>query len=182
LTPVLRAALGERLPEYMVPSAFVFLDAYPLTPNGKIDRRALPEPAGIRADVRAAYVAPRDALEDTIAAVWRQVLGVERVGRNDNFFDLGGHSLLMAQLRTALAEHGGHQVSMVELFQHPTVAALAGHLSGAAGARGGGSAAAGSGAPAGSRQAAAERAKQRRQAAAGRQRLADRRTRYQSGR
>ncbi|MEV4135107.1 amino acid adenylation domain-containing protein [Dactylosporangium sp. NPDC049742] len=120
--------LRLRLPEYMVPACFEILAAFPLTASGKVDRNALPEPTGLRPDLGAQYVAPRDDLEDTIAGLWREILGVERVGMHDSFFDLGGHSLLMARLRTELAARTGHDVSMVELFQHPTVGSLAGHL------------------------------------------------------
>ncbi|MFH8367580.1 amino acid adenylation domain-containing protein [Streptomyces sp. NPDC018031] len=124
---VLAAFLRERLPEYMVPAAFVALPRMPLTPNGKADRAALPEPEFAGAAPRAAYAAPREGLERTISEVWRTVLGVDRVGRNDNFFELGGHSLLMSRLQAELAA-GRIEVSMVELFQHPTVGALAAYL------------------------------------------------------
>ncbi|KUJ69435.1 non-ribosomal peptide synthetase [Streptomyces albus subsp. albus] len=120
--------LRERLPEYMVPAAFVALPGMPLTSNGKVDRAALPEPRFPGAAPGAAYSAPREGLERTISAVWREVLGVERVGRNDNFFELGGHSLLMSRLQAELAAAHRIEVSMVELFQHPTVGALAAHL------------------------------------------------------
>ncbi|PRX05796.1 UNVERIFIED_ORG: amino acid adenylation domain-containing protein [Actinomadura viridilutea] len=133
-TDELAAHLRERLPEYMVPSAFVVLPQFPLTPNGKIDRAALPEPEPDRDRVRAPFVAPRDDLERSIAALWCELLGVDRVGAHDNFFDLGGHSLLMAELRTRLAAQLSREVSMVELFQHPTVGALAEYLEGGPGA------------------------------------------------
>jgi amino acid adenylation domain-containing protein len=123
----LRRFLGERLPEACVPSFVVPLERLPLTPNGKLDRRALPAPDVAAAG--AAFAAPRSALEREIAEVWRQVLGLARVGRDDNFFDLGGHSLLLAQVHARLRERG-HTPALVDLLRHPTVAALARHLGG----------------------------------------------------
>jgi hypothetical protein len=160
--------LRLRLPEYMVPAFFEVLAEFPLTPSGKADRKSLPEPASIRPELRAQFVAPRDELEDTLAGLWRKVLGVDRVGMHDNFFELGGHSLLMAELRTVLAAETGHEVSMVELFQHPTVASLAEHLSRPADAT------------AGADLEARQRAENRRRAVRRRQPIADRRTRSQS--
>jgi amino acid adenylation domain-containing protein len=126
----LRRFLQEKLPDYMVPSAFVTLEALPLTPNGKIDRSTLPAPDGQRPDLDAVYVVPETQLERRIAAAWRDTLQVEKVGIHDNFFELGGHSLLMARIHGRLREEGiGNGLSMVELFQYPTVHALAAHLS-----------------------------------------------------
>jgi hypothetical protein len=124
-TGELIAFLKERLPEYMVPSAFVHLPELPLSPNGKVDRKALPDPELSRPELATPYVAPREGLERAIAEVWSRLLGIERVGVHDNFFDLGGHSLLMAELRTSLQAKVGRTLSMVELFQYPTVKALA---------------------------------------------------------
>jgi len=124
----LAAWLRGRLPEYMVPATFDVLDAFPLTTSGKVDRKRLPAPSGAGGRSGGPFVAPADALEETLAELWRQVLGVERVGRDDTFFDLGGHSLLLAEVRTLLAERTGRDLSMVELFQHPTIASLAGYL------------------------------------------------------
>ncbi|WP_338861220.1 amino acid adenylation domain-containing protein [Mycetohabitans rhizoxinica] len=128
LAAVLRAHVAAVLPEYMVPAAFVRLDALPLTPNGKLDRRALPAPDD-DALVRQAYEAPQGEMETTLAAIWAELLGVERVSRHDSFFALGGHSLLAVQMisrsRTAL----GMSIPMRLLFQAPTLAALAQHLS-----------------------------------------------------
>jgi amino acid adenylation domain-containing protein len=121
----LSAYARERLPEYMVPAAIVGLERFPLTPNGKVDRAALPAPSYGGTDVEP--VAPGTSLERTIAEQWCAVLGVERVGVNENFFDLGGHSLLMAEVRNRLASLG-YELSMVELFQNPTVGSLADHL------------------------------------------------------
>jgi amino acid adenylation domain-containing protein/FkbM family methyltransferase len=126
----LRAFLRERLPEYMVPASFVLLDQLPLSRNGKVDRRQLPAPDDAAADRAADYVAPETNLERAVASIWQQALRVERVGLHDNFFDLGGHSLLMVQVHGRLRELVQREVSMVEMFQHPTVHALARHLSG----------------------------------------------------
>ncbi|QKW05281.1 amino acid adenylation domain-containing protein [Streptomyces sp. NA04227] len=123
----LGARLKEHLPEFMVPSAFVTLPSLPLTPNGKTDRAALPDPEPVAA-VRAVYAAPEEGLEHSLAALWREVLGVERVGRDDNFFELGGNSLLMARLQARLTAAHQLDVPMVELFQNPTVGSLAAHL------------------------------------------------------
>ena len=90
----LRSFLKHRLPEYMIPAAFVFLDVFPLTPNGKIDRNALPPPDQSKRDSGVDFVTPRTLIEETLAEIWSEVLKVERVGIHDNFFDLGGHSLL----------------------------------------------------------------------------------------
>jgi amino acid adenylation domain-containing protein len=124
----LRAHLRQSLPEYMVPSAFVALEALPLTPNGKLDRKALPAPELASPD--RAYVAPRRPLETALAAIWAEVLGVERVGVKENFFDLGGHSLLLMQVQARLGETLDRKIPIVDLFRFPTVAALAEHLGG----------------------------------------------------
>jgi hypothetical protein len=130
-TSVLRRHLRDRLPDYMIPSAFVPLDAFPLTPNGKLDRDALPDPGADRPDVEATYVSPTGELERAIAAVWQGVLGVDRVGLHDNFFDLGAHSLLIMKAHRLLRDDLGRDVPVVALFQYPTIAALAAHLGGA---------------------------------------------------
>jgi amino acid adenylation domain-containing protein len=123
----LREHLRAGLPEYMVPTAFVTMEALPLSPNGKVDRKALPAPEAKR-DEAVAFVAPRDETERAIAAIWREALGVEQVGVDDNFFDLGGHSLLLVRVHGRIREALGAQVTVVELFQHPTVGALAARL------------------------------------------------------
>ncbi|MBI4241078.1 MAG: AMP-binding protein, partial [Candidatus Rokubacteria bacterium] len=121
----LRALLGERLPAYMVPSAFVFMDALPMTPNGKVDRRALPAPDLQRPELETAFVAPRTETERVVAAVWRKVLGVEQVGIHDDFFHLGGHSLLVAQVMARLGDAFGVTLPLRHLFEAATVADLA---------------------------------------------------------
>ncbi|HEK1766336.1 TPA: amino acid adenylation domain-containing protein [Pseudomonas putida] len=121
-----RGWLQGRLPPYMVPSACIVLDALPLTNNGKIDRKALPRPA-MQDLAESRYEAPATALEQQLAALWAQVLEIGQVGRHDSFFALGGHSLLAIRLVGLLREQG-LQVSLAELFQHASVAALAEHL------------------------------------------------------
>ncbi len=120
----LRAFTQETLPEYMVPSAFVFLDKLPLTPNGKVNRRALPVPDQARPELEHAYVAPRTALEEAVASIWSKVLGIDQVGVHDNFFELGGHSLLATQVTTRVREAFGIEVPLRFLFESPTVAGL----------------------------------------------------------
>jgi len=123
----LRDATARRLPEHMVPSLVVELPSLPLTPNGKVDRKALPAPTATRAS-KAAFVAPQGQLEQQLAAVWREVLKVEQVGVHDNFFDLGGHSLLMVQVHARLKGVLGQELSLLKLLEHPTISALARHL------------------------------------------------------
>ncbi len=123
----LRAHLSEQLPEYMVPSHFITLDALPLSPNGKVDRRALPKPASDRKD-SADQVAPRGEAERLVAGIWREALHVDRVGIHDNFFELGGHSLLLGRIQNRVRETFGQSLTMVEMFQHPTVYTLAKRL------------------------------------------------------
>jgi amino acid adenylation domain-containing protein len=122
----LRKWLAERLPAHMVPAAYVRLVRLPLTPNGKVDRAALPEASPLGSPV--ARVAPRGAVERLIAETWRAVLAVDDVGRDDNFFDLGGNSLLLVRVQDRLTAELGRELRMVELFEHPTVALLAAHL------------------------------------------------------
>jgi amino acid adenylation domain-containing protein/non-ribosomal peptide synthase protein (TIGR01720 family) len=117
--------LQHRLPEYMVPGVYVFLDAMPLTPSGKIDRRSLPAPDRARGEPEAALSAPRTPLEELLAGIWAQVLGVERVGIHDNFFALGGHSLLATQVFGRLRAALGIELPLRTLFEAPTVSALA---------------------------------------------------------
>jgi amino acid adenylation domain-containing protein len=117
--------LRERLPEYAVPSVFVVLPELPLSPNGKVDRAALPEPA---APAPASRVAPRNELERLVAAVWAEVLEIEEPGVHDNFFDVGGHSLLIARVQDRLQAVLGRPVPILDLFQYPTVRSLAERL------------------------------------------------------
>ncbi|MCR1346361.1 amino acid adenylation domain-containing protein [Acidithiobacillus ferrooxidans] len=122
LTAELRRHLRESLPDYMVPVAFVRLDALPLTPNGKIDRKALPAPG--RSEIHEAYVAPRTPTEALITGVWEEVLGREQVGAEDNFFELGGHSLLAVKVQSMLRERAGIELPIQYMFESPTPAAL----------------------------------------------------------
>jgi amino acid adenylation domain-containing protein len=127
-----RAALRTRLPEYMIPNLFIPLERLPLTPNGKVDRKMLPKPAG-SADGEAGVQTGTDVLmtvpQQRVAGIWRDVLHVERVGLYDNFFDLGGHSLLLVRLQSALKHEFGRDLPLVELFQRTTVSAQAERLS-----------------------------------------------------
>jgi amino acid adenylation domain-containing protein len=124
VVPALRRFLAERLPEFMVPSSFIVLDAFPVTVSGKVDKKALPVSDSTRAGLSFGYVAPRNAVEERIAAVWAEVLGKSEVGVHDNFFELGGYSLLATQLISKLsADFSGLRLPMI--FTSPTVAALA---------------------------------------------------------
>jgi amino acid adenylation domain-containing protein len=122
-TDALRAHVRQGLPEYMVPSAFVFLDALPLTPNGKLDRKALPAPE-LAADADR-YVAPRTPAEEVLAEIWAETLRLERVGVEESFFDLGGHSLLATRVVSRVRQLFGVEVPLRALFEGPTVAELA---------------------------------------------------------
>ncbi|HLM56822.1 MAG TPA: amino acid adenylation domain-containing protein [Pyrinomonadaceae bacterium] len=126
----LRTFGKEKLPQYMMPSAFVVLESLPLTPAGKVNRRALPAPEADDAGALAEYVPPQTEIERTITAVWQQVLGVGQVGLNDNFFDLGGHSLFMIQVQSKLRTALKRNISITDLFKYPNVSALARYLSG----------------------------------------------------
>ncbi|HEX6292065.1 MAG TPA: amino acid adenylation domain-containing protein [Herpetosiphonaceae bacterium] len=120
----LRALLGSGLPDYMVPSAFVFLDALPLTVNGKLNRKALPAPDSSSITSQATFVAPRTPAEEVVAQIWSRLLHVERVGVTDNFFDLGGNSLLATQALVRLHDVFQIKVSVRSLFDSPTIAGL----------------------------------------------------------
>ncbi|HET7459925.1 MAG TPA: beta-ketoacyl synthase N-terminal-like domain-containing protein, partial [Longimicrobium sp.] len=120
--------LRARLPAHLLPGAFVALDALPLSPSGKIDRRLLPDPAPATGGTGEGHAPPRTPTERAIAEAWSEVLGVDAVGAADNFFALGGHSLLMIRAHGRLQERLGRRIPMLELFQHRTVADLARHL------------------------------------------------------
>jgi len=124
-TSELHRFLREKLPDYMIPSAFVLLDALPLSRNGKIDRRALPVPDRERPTLDRAFIAPRNPLEETLANIWIEVLGVERVGVHDNFFELGGHSLLATQVNSRVRDALDVELPLRLLFEAPTIADLA---------------------------------------------------------
>lgn len=124
-----RRLLRAQLPEYLVPSDFMLMDAWPLTAGGKIDRKALPDPSGLRPELEPAYVAPGTKMEKAIAVIWQEILHRESVGVHDNFFDLGGHSLLVIQLHGKLQNLLGRDVPLIDLFEYSTVSRLAGYLS-----------------------------------------------------
>ncbi|RMH66208.1 MAG: amino acid adenylation domain-containing protein [Calditrichaeota bacterium] len=126
----LRETLAKTLPDYMIPSAFVYLDAMPLTPNGKIDRRALPVPEQDRSNLRQEYVAPRNETEEQLAGVVRELLHIEKVGIHDSFFELGGHSLLATQFVSRLRDLFKVDIPLRVLFEKPTVAGIAEALAG----------------------------------------------------
>lgn len=124
LVPQLQTYLTEKLPEYMVPSAFVVLESLPLTPNGKVNRRALPAPDPTRLEVAGAYVAPRTAVEEVLVKIFAEVLGLKRVGIHDNFFELGGHSLLATQLVSRVRDAFGVELPLRSVFEAPAIAQL----------------------------------------------------------
>jgi aspartate racemase len=120
----LREFLKLQLPEYMIPSAFVFLDALPLTPNGKLDRKALPEPDQHRYDLRTEFIAPRSQLEIEIAGIWENLLGIDQIGIEDNFFDLGGHSLLAIKMIIDVNKLFNSNLPFSAIYQCPTIKEL----------------------------------------------------------
>jgi acyl carrier protein len=120
-----RNYLGERLPEYMVPPFFVFLDELPMTATGKVDRLALPAPKPGDLELNRVYVAPRTPSEETIAAIWAAVLGLQQVGFEENFFELGGHSLLTTQVISRIRQALAVEIPVRILFERPTISALA---------------------------------------------------------
>jgi amino acid adenylation domain-containing protein len=124
-TSELRRFILEKLPEYMVPSAFVVLDALPVSPAGKVDRKALPAPSAERPELDASFIAPTSEVEQAIAGIWTSVLGLERIGAHDNFFDLGGHSLLATRIVARMREAFHLDLSIRYLFEYPTIRALA---------------------------------------------------------
>ncbi|HEX3526198.1 MAG TPA: amino acid adenylation domain-containing protein [Thermoanaerobaculia bacterium] len=123
----LRTFLKTKLPAHMVPEAFVTLERFPVNTSGKVDRKALPRPVLERAEGEP-FAAPESPVQQKIAAVWRELLGIERAGLHDNFFDLGGHSLLLIRMEGLLRDALGRPVEVIDLFRHPTIASLASHL------------------------------------------------------
>ncbi|HEY0606891.1 MAG TPA: phosphopantetheine-binding protein, partial [Herpetosiphonaceae bacterium] len=128
IAPRLREFLHERLPEYMVPSAFVVLDTLPVTTSGKIDRKALPELDSAQLGQRSEFIAPRTPTETRLAQIWAEVLHLEQVGVHDDFFALGGHSLLATQVIARIRELFQLELAVRTLFEHPTIAGLAQHI------------------------------------------------------
>jgi len=114
--------MRKKVPEYMVPSVFIFLDTLPLTANGKVDRQSLPAPDQSRPDLENAFVAPRTAVEKVLAKIWSGILKLERVGIYDNFFELGGHSLLATQVMSRIHKALQVESPLRTLFETPTIA------------------------------------------------------------
>ncbi len=127
-TSVLRAFLLEKLPDYMVPFAWVEMDSIPLTPNGKVDKNALPAPGHARPDMEAQYTAPRNNLEQFLSEIWGEILTIDRVGIHDNFFELGGNSLKAAVFANRLQKEFGEVTHVSVVFKAPTIAELAGYI------------------------------------------------------
>ncbi len=125
IASTLKRFLQEKLPNYMVPAVFVILDSLPLTPNGKVDRQAMPAPDRTRPDLEETFVAPRNPIEETLAVIWAELLGLEQIGANDNFFHLGGHSLIATQILSRVREVFQIELSFHHIFENPTVAGLA---------------------------------------------------------
>ena len=121
---VLRQYLKEKLPEYMVPNAYLMLEKFPLTPNGKIDRKALLTPTGLRPELKSTYVAPQTEIDRTITAIWREVLRLEKIGINDNFFEVGGHSLLAIRVISRINKAFQVDLPLPSFFESPTIAGL----------------------------------------------------------
>ncbi|HJR08149.1 MAG TPA: amino acid adenylation domain-containing protein [Pyrinomonadaceae bacterium] len=133
----LRSYLKQKLPAYMLPALFVMLDELPLTPNGKVDRGALPAPeSSLATDAGENYVEARDGIEELVAGIWEEVLGAERVGVFDNFFDLGGHSLMAMRVVTRIRKTFNVELGVRSLFEHPTAASLSRHIAAAIGGGG----------------------------------------------
>ncbi|MBW4636661.1 MAG: amino acid adenylation domain-containing protein [Gloeocapsa sp. UFS-A4-WI-NPMV-4B04] len=126
-TSDLRRFLSEKLPPYMIPAVFVQIAALPLTPSGKVDRRSLPVPS-VRSEVEVAHAMPQTEVEQAIATVWQQVLNIAKVGIHDNFFEIGGHSLLMLKVNSQLREIFKTDLSIVEMFRYPTINSLANYF------------------------------------------------------
>ncbi len=125
----LRSFLQEKLPDHMLPSVFVMLENLPLAPSGKVDRKALPKPDNLRPELETAYILPRNEMEHTIADIWQKILKVEKVGIQDNFFDLGGHSLNVLQVYSKLRELFKADLVITDLFKYPTISSISRYLS-----------------------------------------------------
>jgi amino acid adenylation domain-containing protein len=126
----LRTFLKDKLPDYMVPAAFVTMEELPLTPNGKLDRAALPEPEITRADIGSKFVEPRGEIERQLAQIWEKVIGIKPIGATDSFFDLGGHSLLAVRLFAEITRAFGTNFPLAAIFQYPTIEQIAALISG----------------------------------------------------
>jgi acyl carrier protein len=124
-TAELRSFLRQKLPEYMIPSAFVILDAMPRTVAGKLDRRGLPDPGNSRPDLDTPYAAPRTPAEIEVEHLWREVLSLDRIGVHDNFFDLGGHSLAATRVVSQVIKKFQLEIPLQSLFRSPTIAQMA---------------------------------------------------------
>jgi acyl carrier protein len=124
----LRQFLKKKLPDYMIPSAFVMLEALPRTSHGKLDLQALPPPDMKRPELESVFVAPRTPVEETIAGIWAEILGREHVGVHDNFFELGGHSLLATQVISRIRRAFQMELSLRSIFEAPTIAELSGEI------------------------------------------------------
>jgi acyl carrier protein len=122
---MLQQFLKTKLPDYMVPSAFVVLDKFPLTPNGKINRKALPPPAAERPEAKHGFTPPRTPTEESLAKIWRELLGQSVIGIDDNFFETGGHSLLAMQMMARVRNEFQAELSLRNIFEAPTIAELA---------------------------------------------------------
>jgi len=127
-TSDLRTYLRAKLPEYMVPGAFVILESFPLTPNGKVDRKALPFLDRDPALLEQVYVAPRNSVEEIIVGIWAEILGINQIGVHENFFELGGHSLKATQVVSRLRDTLRIEIPLRVLFESPTVAELAAQI------------------------------------------------------
>jgi acyl carrier protein len=124
----LRPWLQEHLPEYMVPSSFIALAEIPLTPNGKVDRKRLPQPKAAARESSLSTVNPRNYVEERLANIWSEILGVDRVSVRDNFFDLGGHSLLLIRVHAKVRQELDADVAVVDLFRYPTIESMSSWL------------------------------------------------------
>lgn len=124
LVPQVREFVQQKLPNYMVPQAFVLLNALPLTPNGKIDRRALPAPDTANRNLTSGFVSARNAIEAQLAQVWSEVLGISSISVKDNFFEIGGHSLLATQVIYRLRDIFSVELSLQNFLEYPTIASL----------------------------------------------------------